>query len=219
LPSNQALREHTQPSGDDRPHELSGQFVRLDGVVVAYDDTTLVYTSNQTPSGMFRSEDQAPASDVVVEMGYLATIGLLVGACSSSTDAPVTNHATPVAASGCIPASEPADVVVQISRTTLPIAGDRTEEHGAVTHGGSCPANVACKKVDNATMSTIWTDLARAATIDHGPPSSPHYGGRWLEASWTGGSCAIADSQEAPVTSASAPRFDAAYDAVAKPFN
>jgi len=68
-------------------------------------------------------------------------------------------------------------------------------------------------------MSTIWTELGRAATIDHGPPSSPHYGGRWLEASWTGGSCAIADSQETPVTSASAPRFDAAYDAVVKPFH
>jgi hypothetical protein len=149
---------------------------------------------------------------------YLATIVVLVGACNSTTDAPVANH-VPVAASGCIPAGEPADVVVQISRTTLPIAGDRTEESGAVTHGGSCPANVACKKVDTATMSTIWTELARAATIDHGPPSSPHYGGRWLEASWTGGSCEIADSQQAPVTSASAPRFDAAYAAVAKPFN
>ena len=110
------------------------------------------------------------------------------------------------------------DVVVQITRSTLPIAGDRTEERGAVTHGGKCPANVACKTVDSATMSTIWTELGRAATIDHGPPSSPHYGGRWLEASWTEGSCAIADSQETPVTSASAPRFDAAYDAVVKPF-
>ena len=152
-------------------------------------------------------------------MGYLTAIVLLVGACSSRTDAPLANHAVSVAASGCIPADEPADVVVQIARTTLPIAGDRTEEGAAVTHRGSCPATIACKKVDRATMSTIWTDLARAAKIDHGPPSSPHYGGRWLEARWTGGSCTISDSQEAPVTSASAPQFDAAFDAVAKQFS
>jgi len=152
-------------------------------------------------------------------MLYLAIV--LLVACSSGTDAPVANHVTPVpvTSSGCIPAGEPADVVVQIERTTLPIAGDRTEEHGAVTHGGVCPPTVACKKVDSATMSAIWTELGRAATIDHGPPSSPHYGGRWLEASWTGGKCEIADSQAAPVTSASAPRFDAAYAAVAKPFS
>jgi hypothetical protein len=154
-------------------------------------------------------------------MDYLASIVMLVGACSSKTDAPVTNRArpVPVAPSGCIPAGVPADAVVQISRTTLPIASARTEERGAVTHAGVCPAKIACKKVDAATMSTIWTELARAATIDHGPASSPHYGGRWIEASWTGGACTIADSQEAPVTSASAPRFDAAYDAVAKPFS
>jgi hypothetical protein len=143
-------------------------------------------------------------------VGYLAMIVLLVGACSSST--------VPVASRGCLPAGEPADVVVEIARATLPIAGDRTEERGAVTHGGVCPANVACRTVERATMSAIWTELARAATIDHGPPSSPHYGGRWIEARWTGGSCELADSQQAPVTPASAPRFDAAYAAVAKPF-
>jgi len=154
-------------------------------------------------------------------MGYLAVIGLFAAACSSHSDAPVANHATPVPAAsrGCIPAGEPADAVVQISRTTLPIAGDRTEQRGAVTHGGSCPANVACKTVDQATMSTIWTHLARAATIDHGPASSPHYGGRWIEVTWNGGACQIADSQDTPVTPASAPRFDAAYDAVTKPFD
>jgi len=149
-------------------------------------------------------------------MGYLAIV--LVAACSSSADAPIANHATPVRASGCIPAVEPADVVVELTRSTLPIGGARTEERGVVTHGGVCPPNVACKQVDAATMSTIWADLSRAATIDHGPPSSPHYGGRWLAARWTGGSCEIADSQETPVASASAAQFDAAYAAVAAPF-
>jgi hypothetical protein len=148
-------------------------------------------------------------------MGYLATIVLLVSTCSSKSDAPIANHAT----ASCIPAGEPADAVVEITRSTLPIAGNRTEERGAVTHGGVCPPKVACKKVDAATMSAIWADLVRAATIDHGPPSSPHYGGRWLDASWSGGSCEIADSQQTPVTSASEKQFDVAYDAVAQPFS
>ncbi len=136
------------------------------------------------------------------------TFGLLVVACRSSVAAP----------SGCIPANIPADVVVQITRSTLPIAGNRTEEAGAVTVTGHCAPKIACKQIDAAKLSTIWSVLLRAATIDHGPPSSPHYGGRWIDVTWKGGSCELADSQHTPVTQASAPRFDAAFAAVAKMF-
>ena len=138
-------------------------------------------------------------------------LGLLLALGCRSTERP----AAPVA-TGCVPAHLPTDVVVEVERSTLPMAGKSVNERGAVTQGGVCPTKIACAKIDGATMSAIWADLAKAATIEHGPASSPHYGGRWLEATWSGGSCTISDSSETPVTQASRPLFDAAFDAVVR---
>jgi len=134
-----------------------------------------------------------------------------------STAIDATDHSTPTnrpsANTGCIPADEPTNVIVRISRHTLPIGKSATQQTGAVTRTGSCPATIECATITPATMSKIWTALRAAANVEHGSPSSPHYGGRWLQASWTGGTCEIADSSETPVTGG-ADRFDRAFDAI-----
>jgi hypothetical protein len=134
-----------------------------------------------------------------------------------STATATPDHSTstnrPSANAGCIPADEPTNVIVRISRHTLPIGKSATQQTGAVTRTGSCPPAIECATITPATMSKIWTALRGAATVEHGSPSSPHYGGRWLQVSWTGGACEIADSSETPVTGG-ADRFDRAFDAI-----
>ena len=147
----------------------------------------------------------------------LTRLALLLGMAMCGSSPETAPRVAP--ATGCLPSTEPADLVVQVVRSTLPIGNDRTEERGAMTTGGTCPTNVACRTLERAAMTRIWTALVDAATIDHGPPASPHYGGRWLQATWTGGSCELADSSQTPVAPASEARFDAAFDAVVAAFN
>jgi hypothetical protein len=138
---------------------------------------------------------------VHVRLAFIITIA----ACEQPYAAPIANTVapSPVAAPSCapLPARRPDDLVIAVSQSGMyPRVGRQFGSVQLVSHRGTCTSQ-PCWIVDDAKLDAIYTQLRdrgceRIAT--HPPPALPtrpmYRDENWLAVTWSGGTCAVEDS-------------------------
>lgn len=105
--------------------------------------------------------------------------------------------------------------MISTARHIIPHGEDVRVERGQLTTDGDCEPDVECFHVDAATLDrAVDTALSLGKLRTTSGHASPHYGARFIELRWDGGSCSWGDASNAPLVEEQQRPFADAFSTV-----
>jgi hypothetical protein len=127
----------------------------------------------------------------------------------------VSSNPPPPPAGGCAAPAGAQHLVVALTRFVVPHHTPPVREIAELTVDGTCTNNVECARVSTATLARVAGIVAAVGAVHPTEgTASPHYGARFLELRWDGGSCSLGDASQHPLADDDARRFGDAFSAV-----